>query len=90
MIPTLHLSTFTFFLKTAWRNLVRGGQRVWVAVVTIAFGVMSLVAMTLVSQSFERAMVLQPRAAAPGWHLWHVRRSPRAGWHWRNPSECAW
>ena len=32
----------------------------FVALLCIAFGVMSLVAMTLVSQSFDRAMVLKP------------------------------
>ncbi|RPI21219.1 MAG: FtsX-like permease family protein, partial [Chloroflexota bacterium] len=54
------MDTPVFFLRTAWHNLLRGGQRVVVAVLCIAFGVMSLTAMTLVSQSFDRAMVLEP------------------------------
>ncbi|MGE5221162.1 MAG: FtsX-like permease family protein [Omnitrophica WOR_2 bacterium] len=49
-----------FYLRTAWHNLRRGGQRVWVAVACIAFGVMSLVAMTLVSQSYNRSLIIKP------------------------------
>jgi putative ABC transport system permease protein len=52
-----------FFLsgaRIAWKNLLRSGERVLAALLCIAFGVMSLVALTLVSQSFSRATVLQP------------------------------
>lgn len=54
------MNTFGFFLRTAWHHLTRGGQRIFVALLCVAFGVMSLVALMLVSQSFERAVVLEP------------------------------
>ncbi len=60
------MNGLAIFLKTAWHNLLRGGQRVFVALLCIAFGVMSLVAMTLVAQSFERTMVLDPRQQIGG------------------------
>jgi len=50
-----------FFIRTAVNHLRRGGQRNLVAMLCIAFGVMSLVAMTLLSQSIMRTMVVDPR-----------------------------
>ena len=47
-----------FFLRTAARNLRRGGQRVLVALLCVAFGVMSLVAMTLLSESIRRMLIM--------------------------------
>ncbi|PKO11812.1 MAG: hypothetical protein CVU39_27165 [Chloroflexi bacterium HGW-Chloroflexi-10] len=54
------MSTTNFFLRTAVNNLRRGGQRMLVAILCIAFGVMTLIAMTLLSQSIERMLVLEP------------------------------
>ncbi len=54
------MSSLGYFLRLAIHNLRRGGQRVLVAILCIAFGVMSLVGMTLVSQSYTGAVVLKP------------------------------
>ena len=49
-----------FFLKSAFTQLRRGGQRNLVAFFCVAFGVMSLVAMTTLSKSIEKMLVLKP------------------------------
>jgi putative ABC transport system permease protein len=54
------MNSLVYFFQIAWKNLIRGGQRVFVALLCIAFGVMSVVSMTLLSQSLDRAMVLKP------------------------------
>lgn len=53
------MSTTAFFFRTAFNNLRRGGQRILVAIFCIAFGVMTLLAMTLLSQSIEKMRVLE-------------------------------
>jgi putative ABC transport system permease protein len=50
-----------FFLSLAFKNLWRSGQRAFVALLCIAFGVMSLVSMTLLSQSIGQVLTLAPR-----------------------------
>lgn len=54
------MSRFAFYLRTAANNLLRGGQRSVVAALCVMFGVMTLVAMTLLSQSIEEMLVLSP------------------------------
>ena len=49
-----------FFLKTAFSQLRRGGQRNLVAFFCVAFGVMSLVTMTTMAKSIEKMLVLKP------------------------------
>ncbi len=49
-----------FYLRIAVKNLFRGGQRMLVAWFCVIFGVMTLVAMTLLSQSIEKMLVLEP------------------------------
>ncbi len=49
-----------FFFKAAITHLRRGGQRNLVAFLCVAFGVMSLVAMTTLAKSIERMLVLKP------------------------------
>lgn len=49
-----------FFLKTAFTQLRRGGQRNLVAFLCVAFGVMSLVTMTTMAKSIEKMLVLKP------------------------------
>jgi putative ABC transport system permease protein len=49
-----------FFIKTAFTHLRRGGQRNLVAFFCVAFGVMSLVAMTTLASSIEKMLVLKP------------------------------
>ncbi len=49
-----------FFMRVAVKNLMRGGQRMLVAWLCVIFGVMILVAMTLLSQSIEKMLVLEP------------------------------
>ncbi|NMB90716.1 MAG: FtsX-like permease family protein [Chloroflexi bacterium] len=55
------MSRAAFYLRTAVNNLRRGGQRIWIALLCISFGVMSLVAMATLSGAIERMLVLQPR-----------------------------
>jgi predicted lysophospholipase L1 biosynthesis ABC-type transport system permease subunit len=55
-----------FYFRTALTQLRRGEQRVFVALLCIAFGVMSLVAMTLLVQSIQNAVVLQPAGQLGG------------------------
>ena len=50
----------TFFLKSAFGHMRRGGQRNLVAFLCVTFGVMSLVAMTTLSKSIEKMLVLKP------------------------------
>ncbi len=54
------MNSLVYFFQIAWNNLIRGGQRVLVALLCIAFGVMSMVSMTLLSQSLDSVMVLKP------------------------------
>ena len=49
-----------FFFKSALTHLRRGGQRNLVAFLCVAFGVMSLVAMTTLAKSIEKMLVLKP------------------------------
>lgn len=49
-----------FFIKAAFAHLQRGGQRNLVAFFCVAFGVMSLVAMTTLASSIEKMLVLKP------------------------------
>ena len=50
----------TFFIRSTLTHLRRGGQRNLVAFLCVAFGVMSLVAMTTLSKSIEKMLVLKP------------------------------
>lgn len=49
-----------FYLKTAAGHLLHGGQRIFVAILCVAFGVMSLTAMTSLSGALERMLVQTP------------------------------
>lgn len=53
-------NSLSFFFYTAKNNFKRGGQRISVAILCVAFGVMSLVAMTTISSSFEKSFVVDP------------------------------
>ncbi len=55
-----------FYFNYALRALKRGGQRTVLAVVCIAFGVMSLVAMQLVADNFTAVVMTDPRAEIGG------------------------
>ncbi len=54
------MSLAGFFLRTAFNHLRRGEQRVFAALLCITFGVMSLVAMSLVAHAVGAAVVLTP------------------------------
>ena len=54
------MTTGFFFLRSALQNLRRGGQRNLVAFLCVAFGVMSLVAMTTMARSIEKMLILDP------------------------------
>jgi putative ABC transport system permease protein len=62
------------FFRLAIQNLRRGGQRVLVALLCIAFGTMALVAMTLIAKSIEATVVLEPSQIVGG-DLSMVRKS---------------
>lgn len=55
------MTRFAFYIRTSLNHLRRGGQRSTVAVLCVAFGVMSLVAMTLLSNALERMLVETPQ-----------------------------
>jgi putative ABC transport system permease protein len=52
--------TLFYFFRLAMRNLLRSGQRLLVALLCITFGIMSLVAMTLLAKSIESAIQMEP------------------------------
>jgi len=54
------MSQFGFYMRMAFTQLRRGEQRVLVALLCITFGVMSLVAMTLLSELISHATVQAP------------------------------
>lgn len=58
--------SLSFYSRYAWRALLRDGQRTVLAVLCIAFGVMSLVAMQLLSGVIRDAVVSDPRASLGG------------------------
>lgn len=54
------MNRLAFYLRSAWNHLRHGGQRMLVAVLCVAFGVMSLVSMLLLSGALERLFVEEP------------------------------
>ncbi|MDQ6695111.1 MAG: FtsX-like permease family protein [Chloroflexota bacterium] len=58
--------TFAFYARYARRALLRDGQRTLLALVCIAFGVMSLVGMQLLSNMIHAAVVTDPRSILDG------------------------
>jgi putative ABC transport system permease protein len=58
-------------LRYSWKGVRRGGQRTLIAVLSIAFGVMSLVAMSTLAQEVARVLLVDERQAIGGdAHLW--------------------
>jgi putative ABC transport system permease protein len=49
-----------YFIRLAVRNLFRSDQRTLVALLCITFGIMSLVAMTMLAKSIESAVQMEP------------------------------
>lgn len=60
------MNSIAYFGGIAVRNLRRSGQRGLVALLCIAFGVMSLVAMVFLADALERTLILEPRAVMGG------------------------
>src|SRR5436305_13761425 len=56
----------SFAFRYASRNLLRGGQRTLLATACVAFGVLSLVALQLLSSMIAASIALDPRAALGG------------------------
>lgn len=54
------MSQSRYFIRIALRNLRRGGQRAWVALLCVAFGVMSVTAMVSVAGAFGNVISLAP------------------------------
>ena len=55
-----------FYLSYAVRSLWRGGQRTLLAIICVAFGVMSLVAMMLLASLISDTILLDPRLSLGG------------------------
>src|SRR5690349_6248512 len=58
--------TLAFYSRYAFRALLREGERTLLALLCIAFGVMSLVGMQLLSNMIRGAVVTDPRASLGG------------------------
>ena len=54
------------FMRLAVRNLLRGGQRILVALLCILFGIMTLVAMMMLAQSIASAVIITPAETVGG------------------------
>jgi putative ABC transport system permease protein len=54
------MNPLAYYLRIAFHNLQRGGQRTFVALLCIAFGVMSVVAMTLLASALDRMLLVEP------------------------------
>jgi putative ABC transport system permease protein len=67
--------SLSFYFRYAVRSLRRGGQRTLLAMVCIAFGVMSLVALQTLAGLFARIVVSDPRLEAGGDLLIQPRQS---------------
>jgi putative ABC transport system permease protein len=67
--------TARFYLRYAARALGRGGQRTILALLCVAFGVMSLVAMQLLAGLIREAMLGDPRLVTGGDGLVSVRET---------------
>ncbi len=58
--------TLFHFIRLAFLDLRRGGQRVLVALLCITFGIMALVAMTMLAKSIESAVVMDANQVIGG------------------------
>jgi putative ABC transport system permease protein len=54
------------FFRYAARSMRRGGQRMWIAVFSVAFGVMSLYAMSSLSGAIAEVLLVDPRHSMGG------------------------
>ncbi len=52
--------TLVYFVRLSMLNLRRGGQRVVVALLCIAFGIMVLVSMSMIAKSIESTLLVEP------------------------------
>ncbi len=52
--------TLFYFIRLAIHNLLRGGQRVLVALLCVAFGIMALVSMDMIANTISSAVQLTP------------------------------
>lgn len=60
------MNRLVFFSNYAFKRLQNGGQRVFIALLAVAFGVMSLIAMVAVSESIKNTLSHPPRIALGG------------------------
>ncbi|NMB88983.1 MAG: hypothetical protein GYA17_11535, partial [Chloroflexi bacterium] len=68
------MTTLFYFFRLAIRNLRRGGQRIVIAWLCILLGTTVLVAMTMMAQSIQGALLIEP-AQLVGGDLSLVRQS---------------
>ena len=60
------MNTITFALKYGWRSLRRSGQRTLLAIICVAFGVMSLVAMQTLADALIKTLLADPSVQLGG------------------------
>ena len=60
------MKRYPFFLRYALNGLWHGGQRVLIAILAVAFGVMSLVAMSAIANKINSSFNSDPRIALGG------------------------
>ena len=76
-MPTLH------FFHMALRSARHSGQRALVALLCIAFGVLSLVSMTQMARAIETVLLSDPRAALGGDLSLHTTDYGEIGPEWQ-------
>ncbi|MEM9953684.1 MAG: FtsX-like permease family protein [Chloroflexota bacterium] len=60
------MTRYIFFLRYALNGLRRGGQRIIIAILAVAFGVMSLIAMADMADAIGRTLSSNPRVSLGG------------------------
>ncbi|MEO0594563.1 MAG: FtsX-like permease family protein, partial [Chloroflexota bacterium] len=60
------MTRYTFFLRYALNGIKRGGQRIIIATLAVAFGVMSLISMADIADSIDRTLTSDPRVSLGG------------------------
>lgn len=60
------MNRWLFFLRYGLKGLLRGGQRIVIALLAVSFGVMSLIAMASVADAIGRTMTNDPRVQIGG------------------------
>jgi len=60
------MTTYLFYLKYAFNQVLNGGQRILIAILAVGFGVMSLLAMVSVSRAIDSSVNIDERTSLGG------------------------